>query len=111
MPGPQLGVEGQTNGKHRDMKWGSKFRNGETRTITKFAWFPIRINNRWERGTEWAWLETVKIEQCYHTNNYISSSMLQDLKVWLFGGYWENERFVPKTKEEIRDEKLDKLGI
>lgn len=96
------------------MKWGSKFRNGETRTITKFAWFPIRINGRygrWERGTEWAWLETVKIEQCYHTNNYISSSMLQDLKVWLFGGYWENERFVPKTKEEIREEKLDKLGI
>ncbi len=92
------------------MKWGSKFRNGELRTITKFAWFPIRINSRWD-GTEWAWLETVKIEQCYRTNERINSSMGQDLKVWLFGGYWLNERFVPKTKDEIRNDKLDKLGI
>lgn len=110
MPGSQIGVEEQTNGKHRDMKWGSKFRNGETRTITKFAWFPIRIERRWE-GTEWAWLETVKIEQSYHTNEHIHSSLGQDFKLWLFGGYWENERFVPKTKQEIRDDKLDKLGI
>jgi hypothetical protein len=91
------------------MKWGNKWRNGEMRTITKFAWLPIRID-RWE-GAEWVWFETVKIEQCYHTNERISSSVGQDFKVWLFGGYWLNERFVPKTKDEIRNDKLDKLGI
>ena len=92
------------------MKWGKKWRNGEMRTITKFAWLPIRIDNRWE-GAEWVWFETVKIKQCYHTNERLSSSIGQDLKVWLFGGYWLNERFVPKTKDEIRNDKLDKLGI
>jgi hypothetical protein len=91
------------------MKWGNKWRNGEMRTITKFAWLPIRID-RWE-GAEWVWFETVKIEQCYRTNERLSSSMGQDFKVWLFGGYWLNERFVPKTKDEIRNDKLDKLGI
>ena len=91
------------------MKWGSKCRNGEMRTITKFAWLPIRID-RWE-GAEWVWFETVKIKQCYYTNERISSSVGQDFKVWLFGGYWLNERFVPKTKDEIRNDKLDKLGI
>ena len=55
------------------MKWGNKWRNGEMRTITKFVWLPIRID-RWE-GAEWVWFETVKIEQCYHTNERISSSV------------------------------------
>ena len=93
------------------MKWGKKWRNGEMRTITKFAWLPIRIQNIYQLGAEWVWLETVKIEQCYHTNERLSSSIGQELKVWLFGGYWLNERFVPKTKDEIRNDKLDKLGI
>lgn len=91
------------------MKWRSKHKVGEVRTITKFAWLPIRIN-RWS-DTEWTWLDTVKIEQCYYTRERMQTSLCQDIKVWIFGGYWLNERFVPKTKEEIRNQKLEKLGI
>lgn len=92
------------------MRWGSEHKYGTIRTVKKFAWLPIRIKGHWA-GAQWAWLETVKIEQEYKQHESISSTISQDFMLWLFGGYWVNIRFVPKSEDELRDEKLKKLGI
>ena len=93
------------------MKWGSKVRQGGTRTITKFAFFPIRIRDRWAvPEVEWRWLEKVKILQEYHTI-CDDVNLIRDLQIFLFGGYWKNERFLEFNLEEKRAEKLKKLGI
>ncbi len=93
------------------MKWGSVSKNEETRVITKYAFLPIRIKNRWSNNyIQWCWLEKVKIEQEYFTH-YDDINPIKYLKVWLFGGYWKNVRFLEFNIDEIRDEKLKKLGI
>lgn len=93
------------------MKWGSVAKNGETRIIKKFAWLPIRIENRWsDRKIQWRWLEPIKIEQEYNTM-YDGLNPIPYLKIWLFGGYWKNKRFLEFNLDEIRDKKLKKLGI
>ena len=52
----------------------------ETRTISKFAWFPIKINR------EIYWLEKVTVMQMYR-------------------GYWENLMFITDNKkQEIKNE-------
>lgn len=93
------------------MKWGSVAKNGETRIVKKFAWLPIRIKNRWsDIKIQWRWLESVKIEQEYNTM-FDGLNPITELKIWLFGGYWKNERFLEFNLDEIRDKKLKKLGI
>lgn len=93
------------------MKWGSVAESGDTRIIKKFAWLPIRIKNKWsDRRVQWRWLERVKIEQEYNTF-FDDINPVKDLRLWLFGGFWKNERFLEFNLDEIRDKKLKKLGI
>jgi hypothetical protein len=98
------------------MKWGSEAKNDDRRCIIKYAWYPIRIQNRWsDPKIEWRWLETVKIRQeyknyAYHIDNPFKM-IYCELKIFLFGGFWENELFVEFNKDELRDQKLKKLGI
>jgi hypothetical protein len=95
------------------MKWGSKTKNGDTRILKKYAWFPIRIRSKWGNPeVEWCWLEQVKIRQEYNTNNFHDDvNLIKDIKVFLFGGYWKNEYFIEFDLDEKRDNKLKKLGI
>lgn len=98
------------------MRWSSEAKNDDRRYIIKYAWYPIRIENRWfEPKIEWRWLETVKIRQWYKTSTYHIDNPLMmiycDLKLFLFGGFWKNECFVEFGKDELRDQKLKKLGI
>jgi hypothetical protein len=94
------------------MKWGSVSKNGETRVIVKYAFLPMRIKSIWaDNPIQWRWLEKVKIEQEYFTHCNDDINPIKDLKVWIFGGYWKNVRFLEFNKDEIRDEKLKKLGI
>lgn len=94
------------------MKWGSKTKHGDTRILKKYAWFPIRIKSRWVNPeVEWRWLEQVKIKQEYSTGSFHDSSIIKDIKVYLFGGYWESQYFMEFDLDEKRDNKLKKLGI
>lgn len=94
------------------MKWGSVAKNGDTRILKKYAWFPIRIRSRWsESEVEWCWLEEVKIKQEYETTNFDSVNLIKDIRVYLFGGYWVNKCFMEFDLAEKRDKKLKKLGI
>ncbi len=101
------------------MKWGSR-KNDDRRYIIKYAWYPIRIENRWfDPKVEWRWLERVKIRQVYETNpsgwadpsNNIFKEIGNSIRVFLFGGIWRNELFVDFDKSELRERKLKKLGI
>lgn len=98
------------------MRWGSEAKNDDRRCIIKYAWYPIRIKNRWsDPKIEWRWLETVKIRQEYknyahHIDNPFKM-IYCELKIFLFGGFWENELFLEFNKDELRDQKLKKLGI
>ena len=98
------------------MRWGSEAKNDDRRCIIKYAWYPIRIQNRWsDPKIEWRWLETVKIRQeyknyAYHIDNPFKM-IYCELKIFLFGGFWENELFLEFNKDELRDQKLKKLGI
>ena len=98
------------------MRWGSEAKNDDRRCIIKYAWYPIRIQNRWsDPKIEWRWLETVKIRQeyknyAYHIDNPFKM-IYCELKIFLFGGFWENELFVEFNKDELSDQKLKKLGI
>lgn len=93
------------------MRWGSSTKNGDTRILKKYAWFPIRIKNRWgNQEVEWSWLEKVKIKQEYSTGSF-HDSIIKDIKVYLFGGYWESQYFIEFDLDEKRDNKLKKLGI
>jgi hypothetical protein len=94
------------------MKWGSVAKNGDTRILKKYAWFPIRIKSRWGNPeVEWCWLEQVKIKQEYNTSSIHDSSIIKDIKVYLFGGYWESQYFMEFDLDEKRDNKLNNLGI
>ena len=94
------------------MKWGSKTKHGDTRILKKYAWFPIRIRSRWGNPeVEWCWLEQVKIRQEYSTGSIHDFSIIKDIKVFLFGGYWKSEYFMECDLDEKRDNKLKKLGI
>lgn len=97
------------------MRWGSEAKNDDRRYIIKYAWYPIRIENRrFDPKIEWRWLETVKIRQNYNTNSdndNMIKELLNWIKVGLFGGFWENECFIEFDKDELRDQKLKKLGI
>ena len=98
------------------MRWGSEAKNDERRYIIKYAWYPIRIENRWfDPKIEWRWLEKVKIRQEYQNSTYhIDNPLVMiycDLKLFLFGGFWKNECFIEFDKDELRDQKLKKLGI
>lgn len=94
------------------MKWGSVAKHGDTRILKKYAWFPIRIKSRWGNPeVEWCWLEQVKIKQEYSTGSIHDSSIIKDIKVYLFGGYWESKYFMEFDLDEKRDNKLKKLGI
>jgi hypothetical protein len=98
------------------MRWGSEAKNDDRRYIIKYAWYPIRIKNRWfDPKIEWRWLETVKIRQVYETdpwpNPNIFKEIINSIKVHLFGGFWKNECFIEFGKDELRDQKLKKLGI
>lgn len=98
------------------MRWGSEAKNDDRRCIIKYAWYPIRVENRWsDPKIEWRWLETVKIRQeyknyAYHIDNPFKM-IYCELKIFLFGGFWENELFLEFNKDELRDQKLKKLGI
>jgi hypothetical protein len=97
------------------MKWGSH-KNDERRYIIKYAWYPIRIENRWfDPKVQWRWLERVKIRQVYETDPWPNPNIFKEIsntiKVFLFGGIWKNEMFVEFDKSEIRDKKLKELGI
>ena len=67
------------------MKWGSDAKNGDTRILKKYTWFPIRIKNRWSKPEiEWRWLEQVKIKQEYNTNNFHDDvNFIKDIRVYL----------------------------
>ena len=98
------------------MKWGSTNKNDDRRYIIKYAWFPTRIENRWsEPRIQWRWLERVKIRQEYKTHVYDINNPFRmiycELKIFLFGGFWENECFVEFSKDELRENKLKKLGL
>jgi hypothetical protein len=94
------------------MKWGSVAKHGDTRILKKYAWFPIRIKSRWGNPeVEWCWLEQVKIIQEYSTGSFHDSSIIKDIKVYLFGGYWESQYFMEFDLDEKRDNKLKKLGL
>lgn len=89
------------------MKWGSSTKQNDTRVLKKYAWFPIRIRQKWhDPKVQWRWLETVKIKQEYNTSNYHDFNLLADIKIYLFGGYWENMHFIELDLDEKRDEKL-----
>jgi hypothetical protein len=93
------------------MNWGSVAENGDTRILKKYAWFPIRIENRWGNPRiTWRWLEKVKIKQEYETY-YDDINLVKSIKVYLFGGYWKNKCFIEFNLDEKRDDKLKKLGI
>lgn len=68
------------------MKYTSKHKHLSTRIVKKFAWLPIRCKI-WDR-TDIRWLETVQIEQAWQAFDPY------DIRVYLFGGYWENKRFI-----------------
>jgi hypothetical protein len=95
------------------MKWGSSAKSNDTRILKKYAWFPIRIRDKWnDPKIQWRWLETVKIRQEYNTTSgHLDIGIIEDIKIYLFGGYWENLYFVELSKSEKRDEKLKKLGL
>lgn len=94
------------------MKWGSVAKHGDTRILKKYSWFPIRIKSRWSNPeVEWRWLEQVKIKQEYSTGSFHDSSIIKDIRVYLFGGYWESQYFMKFDLDEKRDNKLKKLGI
>lgn len=42
------------------MRWIGRI-SGETRVITRFLFFPLKVNS------EWRWLEVAKIHQSYNT--------------------------------------------
>jgi hypothetical protein len=67
------------------MRWGIKNNHLETREIEKFAWLPI-ICKRWDKR-EIRWMERVKIRQTWYAFG-------DDLRITLFGGYWENNWFI-----------------
>jgi hypothetical protein len=96
------------------MKWGSH-KNGDRRYIIKYAWYPIRIENRWfDPKVQWRWLELVKIRQEYYTytdDTNIFKYMKNSLKIFFLGGFWKNEMFVDFDKSEIREKKLKELGL
>ena len=77
------------------MKWGSEAKNDDRRCIIKYAWYPIRIQNRWsDPKIEWRWLETVKIRQeyknyAYHIDNPFKM-IYCELKIFLFGSITNN---------------------
>jgi hypothetical protein len=97
------------------MRWGSESKNDDRRYIIKYAWYPIRIENRWfDPKVEWRWLELVKIRQEYYTysdDTNIFKDMKNSLKIFFIGGFWKNEVFVDFDKSELRERKLKKLGI
>ena len=66
------------------MNWGSVAKNGDTRILKKYAWFPIRIKNRWSKPEiEWYWLEQVKIKQEYNTNNFTGKMNILWSLTWM----------------------------
>ena len=97
------------------MRWGSQSENEQTRTITKYDWYPIRIYNRWaDKQIQWRWLERVKIEQEYniHTDHHnIFTDIKNEFKIFILGGYWENKRFLEFNTDELREQRLKDLGI
>jgi len=56
---------------------GRKPVDGDLRTKTYFAWFPVKIYDEYP-NYEWRWLEDVKIEQ----------------RFCCMSGNWENHRFL-----------------
>ena len=44
-------------------------------------------------------------------NPNIFKEIINSIKVHLFGGFWKNECFIEFGKDELRDQKLKKLGI
>ena len=72
-------------------------------TATKSGWSNPEV--------EWCWLEQVKIKQEYNTSSIHDSSIIKDIKVYLFGGYWESQYFMEFDLDEKRDNKLNNLGI
>lgn len=65
------------------MKWETKVivtdcpRHGDTRTITKFLWYPLTINGITR------WLEVVKIKQWYSGPRHTSNRYVVGLCSWL----------------------------
>lgn len=93
------------------MRWVSNHKNDDTRVVIKWAWYPIRIKDRWSKyQVEWYWLTKVKIRQRYYTYQH-DYNIIRDIKIYLFGGYWKNESSLDFDEADVRDEKLRKLGI
>lgn len=92
------------------MKWKfKKYKHGEVRTIEKFLFFPTCISKN--EVSEWRWLEKVKIKQKFYNNINAFTTTVEDLKIEYLGGYWENLEFIEKSKDEIRNDKLKKIGV
>ena len=95
------------------MRWGSN-KNDDRRYIIKYAWYPIRIENRWfEPKVQWRWFERVKIRQVYETDPWVDTNIFKEIsnsiKVFLFGGIWKNEMFVEFDKSELREKKTKEV--
>lgn len=83
------------------------------RVIKKFTIFPLRIYQYSSQRTWWSWLSTTYILQSWeYSACYDDFAILNKIKVYFFGGYYENSRISNLEEyEEYKKYKLNKLNI